>query len=61
MIRYQRFTETCVTEKDFQEFYNKLSAGGWKIIYYNEHSHAQSGDKQILIHITAVCESIQNY
>ena len=34
-IRYKRFRETH-DEKTIQEFYDKLIAEGWEIIYYSE-------------------------
>ena len=34
-IRYKRFSETH-DEKTVQEFYDRLVAEGWEIIYYNE-------------------------
>jgi hypothetical protein len=60
MTRYKRFVKTCTSEDDFQAFFDSLTKEGWRIIYYNEESHGEWGDKQMYIHLRAVCEKSEN-
>jgi hypothetical protein len=53
-IKYKRFAETH-SEKSIQEFYDRLVAEGWDIIYYNEirqtSGQLSATPQEVLLHI----------
>jgi hypothetical protein len=55
-MKYRRFKRTCTSDQDVQSFLDDISSGGWRIIYYAEDSHNQSGDSPMYLHLTAVGE-----
>jgi len=63
IIKYKRFTETH-TENTIQDFFDKLVADGWEIIYYNEIRQSSgtltNSPQEVSIHITIVAGKKQN-
>jgi hypothetical protein len=54
-IRYKRF-ESKLTPEELQEFFNKLIADGFEIIYYNENKEPMKnifGNEEISIVVVA--------
>lgn len=60
MVKYKRFKQTCTSDEDFQTFFDGLTTEGWEIIHYKEESHGQWGDKEMFIHVHAVCKKTDN-
>lgn len=62
-IKYKRFSEMH-NEKSIQDFFDKLVADGWEIIYYNEEAKASgsmsSTPQEISIHVTVVGSKMQS-
>lgn len=62
-IKYKRFAETH-DEKTLQEFYDKLIAEGWEIIYYHEIQRAagmfSNTPEEQAIHIVVVAGKRQD-
>ena len=62
-IRYKRFSETH-NENSIQEFYDRLIAEGWEIVYYNEirqpTGQLSASPQEINIHVIALCGKRQD-
>ena len=49
MEKYKRFKEQLADDDAIQEFLDKITTEGWKIIYYEEKAYGGMGIMQVIV------------